>query len=463
MRVLHVTGAAVVGGVERVQSSYIGELGARGVSCERFVYRTGPALSDFRSLCRVHLKDDGDLGTVIRDRWPDVVHLTVSGLGLGAMEEIARVGYRGGVVVSCHSGFSGVVSSRTTSVLTVVSRWLREQVRPFCDLEPLVLYNGVDLDLFSARGDDPSPAQPIVAWVGRSRDPVKGFEDFMHVVSGRALTGYGVWVADGDARVEEATLSERCGRAVRVFRGLRHESMPSFYRQVGRSGGALLLTSRFDSTPLVILEALACGCPVIAPRVGGIPEMLADGEWGPVYERGASANEIASLVVTMAGQSQRDAYLSRAADELPRLFDLRAMASHLVDVYSQAIERPVAPRIRDIDRRAIIRWHVRFGRFMQSVDPAPGGRLRVLGIPGWLLKTIAVSATATAAARLHRRSKEWHCAARALWESVGRALGCMQDWWRACMSAAGRRRRRGSEYRGAEPAAGTDPQVELTE
>lgn len=43
---------------------------------------------------------------------------------------------------------------------------------------------------------------------------------------------------------------------------------------------AFLYTTRFDGLPNVVLEALAAGMPVIAPRVGGIPEAVIDGESG---------------------------------------------------------------------------------------------------------------------------------------------------------------------------------------
>ena len=42
----------------------------------------------------------------------------------------------------------------------------------------------------------------------------------------------------------------------------------------------LLVTSEYESFCLTALEALACGVPVPAPRVGGLPEVVRDGEDG---------------------------------------------------------------------------------------------------------------------------------------------------------------------------------------
>lgn len=48
---------------------------------------------------------------------------------------------------------------------------------------------------------------------------------------------------------------------------------------------ALVLASRWEeNAPLVVLEARAAGCPVIAPRQGGLPELIADGLDGLLYD-----------------------------------------------------------------------------------------------------------------------------------------------------------------------------------
>ena len=45
----------------------------------------------------------------------------------------------------------------------------------------------------------------------------------------------------------------------------------------------LLLTSLYESFSLAALEAMACGVPVLAPKVGGIPEVVVDGKTGFLY------------------------------------------------------------------------------------------------------------------------------------------------------------------------------------
>jgi glycosyltransferase involved in cell wall biosynthesis len=71
-----------------------------------------------------------------------------------------------------------------------------------------------------------------------------------------------------------------------VFRGrLDRQQMLAFYR----NARALVLPSIcFEMCPLVILEAMAMGLPVIASQTGGLGELVDDGETGFLFERGNS-------------------------------------------------------------------------------------------------------------------------------------------------------------------------------
>jgi GT2 family glycosyltransferase/glycosyltransferase involved in cell wall biosynthesis len=441
MRVLHISHVANIGGIERVQASYIGGLAERGVASEYFCYFPGPGLDAFHSRCPVHTAGVVSLDSLLKEQRFDVLHLTAACAAYGAMEQIARARYRGAVVVSCHGEFGAGVSRRNTSVLTTPSRWLADDIRPYTDLAPLVLYNGINLSVFHPNGDEPVPHVPVVAWVGRANDAVKGFDRFLRIVAEPSFAGWEVWIADGDGAADAGAVEASTGRPVRVWHRSSVEAMAAFYRQVGSSGGVLLSTSSYDAAPLTLLEGLACGCLVVAPIVGGIPEMLGEGRWGVLYDGDAAPGEVAALVTHLAESNRRQSCLGLAEAEMPRTFSLEDMLRRLLGAYSNAIDRPVAPAEGDLDRRSFRRWHLRSGRKRCELSRPPRGRLSFLGVPGWLAKEIVVLAARAACARLRGQHEAWLKSARLLWYYVGQALEAVppRKGSRAPSSACGRR------------------------
>jgi glycosyltransferase involved in cell wall biosynthesis len=70
----------------------------------------------------------------------------------------------------------------------------------------------------------------------------------------------------------------------------------SHFSEIARPYGVFIYTSRYDGTPNVLLEAMAAGLPVIAPRVGGIRELLSEGA-GIVLDDLEDDEEMAQLYV----------------------------------------------------------------------------------------------------------------------------------------------------------------------
>ena len=60
----------------------------------------------------------------------------------------------------------------------------------------------------------------------------------------------------------------------------KNDELPKWYA----AADAFVLPSRNEGTPAVILEAMASGTPIIASKVGGIPEIISDGVNGLLFE-----------------------------------------------------------------------------------------------------------------------------------------------------------------------------------
>jgi len=70
----------------------------------------------------------------------------------------------------------------------------------------------------------------------------------------------------------------------------------------------------YENQPMVILEAFAAGVPVIGSRIGGLPELIADGSRGTLVEAG-NARELASAIARLDGDAGLAAEMGRASHQ----------------------------------------------------------------------------------------------------------------------------------------------------
>ena len=98
---------------------------------------------------------------------------------------------------------------------------------------------------------------------------------------------------------------------------------------------AVALPSRADNQPLVMLEALACGVPVVAADVGGIPETVRDGETG-LLTPPADPPALARTLALVLGDAELGARLGGAGREhAEREHDLARQAARYGDLYRE--------------------------------------------------------------------------------------------------------------------------------
>ena len=100
-----------------------------------------------------------------------------------------------------------------------------------------------------------------------------------------------------------------------------------------------VLSSRSEGAPFSILEAMAAGLPVVATDVGGVGELVADGETGLLVPAGDPARLAEALRSLLADAALRRrlgaAGLARARER----FDLRALRDPHLDLYARELAR----------------------------------------------------------------------------------------------------------------------------
>jgi N-acetyl-alpha-D-glucosaminyl L-malate synthase BshA len=173
-----------------------------------------------------------------------------------------------------------------SDAVTAPSRWLAEATRRHLTLPDEltidVVPNFVDVARFTPAAA-PAPAVPVIAHVSNFR-PLKRVEDVVRVFARvRAARPARLrLVGDGPARESALALAASLGVAADVDWLGERDDLPALLA----GATAFLLPSATESFGLAALEALACGVPVVASRVGGIPEVVADGEVGFLHDAG---------------------------------------------------------------------------------------------------------------------------------------------------------------------------------
>ena len=170
-----------------------------------------------------------------------------------------------------------------------------ESIRLGLELAPLLHAEAARGRLRQELGIDAST--PLVGIVARLV-PIKAHEAFFDaaVRIREALPRVEfLVVGDGERRQELETLVQRRGlsRAVR-FLGWRRD-MLNVYADLD----VVALTSRNEGSPVALIEALAAGRPVVATAVGGVPEVVINGDTGmtvPVADSRALADAVLTLL-----------------------------------------------------------------------------------------------------------------------------------------------------------------------
>ena len=205
-----------------------------------------------------------------------------------------------------------------------------------------VIPAGVDLELFYPRDKREAKQKlgieenRVILYVGRI-EPLKGLDIMLEAVSlleGCAETRLVIvgGSLEEDAELERLKgLSESLGIENKVtFTGsVPQEMLPDFYS----AADVFVLPSYYESFGLVALEAMACGTPVVASRVGGLNTFIKQGETGYLIPWRCPEPFAQRLEMLLANPALKDS-MGRAARAQAQEMSWSGVADHLLEYYS---------------------------------------------------------------------------------------------------------------------------------
>jgi glycosyltransferase involved in cell wall biosynthesis len=232
-------------------------------------------------------------------------------------------------------------SFRLASVNISVSRSLQDillkHARPEGRYE--VLLRGVDLTKFCPPGE--GARKPIVLFVGRIA-AAKGSFDLLAAWErvARSCPHAELWIVGPDqtkGQFVKEVRSRGLDRTIKLTGPVPSHEVANLMR----ASQVLCLPSHGEGTPNCVTEALATGLPVVATRIGGIPDVVQHNETGLLIDRG-DVQGLAGAIVSLLQDAPTRARMGKAGRAFARQhLDARANVRRLVQLYEEAISSQV--------------------------------------------------------------------------------------------------------------------------
>lgn len=109
-----------------------------------------------------------------------------------------------------------------------------------------------------------------------------------------------------------------------------------------RAAAVTVVCSRYENFPLTAVEAAALGCPIVAAKVGGVPEIVEHGRNGLLHESANFTDLAAQIIEVMKNPDRAAALGRRAAIDCERRFAPDVVAARTVDFYRRILGRRTA-------------------------------------------------------------------------------------------------------------------------
>jgi glycosyltransferase involved in cell wall biosynthesis len=175
---------------------------------------------------------------------------------------------------------------------------------------------------------------PIIGNVGRLVKE-KGLQYLLKAIKNLALDYPKIKliiVGDGDLKEELKSIALELGIHQHVkFFGNRTD-VPKLLKIFD----IFVLSSISEGMPMVLLEAMASECPIIATKVGGIPRIIEDNRNGSLVDSGNPDLLSDEIIRVLTDQNLRNKYVSNGKDLIRKKFDMKIMLKKYEALYKRS-------------------------------------------------------------------------------------------------------------------------------
>jgi len=272
---------------------------------------------------------------------PDIVHIQAVANGIPGF--LAKVVFKTPYIVwgrgsevylpwAFKKPISKIVLSNADAVLALTDHMKKEMQR-MCSRPICVIPNGINVEHFRSNCDKHSVSLngKTIFFVGRLH-PVKGVKYLIQAMSIVRNVHHAklTIIGDGEEKDELKQLVSKLGLCEYIeFKGrIENGKIPTYIAQAD----IFVLPSLSEGFPVVVLEAMAAGLPVVATGVGGLPCIIEEGVNGFLVEP-ANPEQIAEKIVLLLGDDELRLKMSRANLEKAKKYDWRCVVEQLEEIY----------------------------------------------------------------------------------------------------------------------------------
>ena len=216
-------------------------------------------------------------------------------------------------------------------------RELAQETAP--DVKMDVIPDGLDLSRFEPSSREPDPKSVRILTIGRLI-PRKGFQFLIRalpqIVENAAHDFEIEIVGDGPYQKELLKLAADLDvtEHIRFAGSVPYSELPGKYRDAD----IFILPSLAEGMPLVVLEAMGTGLPIVASRVQGIEELVAEDVNGALFDPG-DADGLARSLVKLINAGKRRVKMGEASVERVEPYDWKHIADAYLALYADVLAK----------------------------------------------------------------------------------------------------------------------------
>jgi glycosyltransferase involved in cell wall biosynthesis len=286
-----------------------------------------------------------DIVRILQKIKPDIVHAQSFGSGMPALLsnrllKIPYVIYGRGSDVYLPSWFTKLTARtvlKNAGAVIALTEHMKDAMQAIYSRNVITVPNGINLNENTERGAEGGGPGKRVLFVGRL-NLVKGVQyllSAMKTVHQELPEAKLILVGDGEEREHLETLTDGLGiRECVEFAGrVPHEKVEDYMSQAE----VFVLPSLSEGFPVTILEAMACGLPVVATRVGGVPDIIEDGTNGYLVDT-MNQEQIAEALLKLLQDEKLRKDISGNNREEVRKYRWDAVAVMLEGIYQNSLK-----------------------------------------------------------------------------------------------------------------------------